>query len=215
MPVAVERGYVTLAEVKSTLSIGSGETYIDDDLSRAINAASQAIDGYCGQRFYHDTVNVTRTLTAADVNRINAPEDVNGIRLPIASVTTLRSDHNGDGIYEIIWDAADYYLRPIDAALDSQPYSHIVRRGAATNTFPTGEGRIQVVGRFGWPNLPAAVVEAARIQTTRLVTRTREAPLGVAGLAFEGGAMRLLAKLDPDVEVLLDLSSLVVRQMVR
>lgn len=206
MPVAVVNAYVSLAELKNTLSIGAGETYADDDLARAANAASRLVDEYCGQRFWRDAADTTRVLTATNADRID-------FRLPpLAALTTLLTDQDGDGTYDRTWAAGEYALRPFNAVADGLPYTHLVRRTAPV-VFPTGEGRVEVVGQFGWPSLPAAVVEAARIQTVRLVTRTREAPLGVMGLAFEGGAMRLLAKLDPDVEVLLN--PFVMRQMVR
>lgn len=207
MPVAADAGtYVSLAEVKATLSIGSGETYADDDLQRAINAASRLVDDYTGQRFWRDALDAARVLTATSADRID-------FRLPpLASLTTLRTDQDGDGTFERTWAGSEYALRPLNAPADGLPYTHLVRRTAPV-VFPTGEGRIEVVGQFGWPSVPAAVVEATRIQTTRLVIRTREAPLGVVASIGEGVGMRLLSRLDADVEVLL--SPYVLRQMVR
>ncbi|MDP8930467.1 MAG: hypothetical protein M3O70_18340 [Actinomycetota bacterium] len=206
MPVVVDRGYVSLAELKATLSISAGETFVDDDLARAINAASRLVEQFTGQRFHRDTADVTRVMTASSTNRID-------FRVPpLASLTTLSSDQDGDGTFERTWSASEFALRPLNAPADGLPYTHLERLTAPV-VFPTGVGRFQVVGQFGWPDVPAEVVEATRIQSARLVTRTREAPLGVAGLAFEGGAMRLLAKLDPDVEVLLN--PYVLKQLVR
>lgn len=197
MPVTVTNPYVTQAEIKATLSIAATETYADDDIARAVNAASRLIDEFCGQRFWRDAADATRVITATSTTRIDLRA------LPLASITSLKSDQNGDGAYEYTWAATDYYLRPLNAAADGLPYTYILRNPSSVNTFPTGEGAFQIVGQFGWPAVPAVVVEACRMQTVRFIKRTREAPLGVAGLAFDGGAVRIMAKLDPDVEVLL------------
>jgi hypothetical protein len=50
--------------------------------------------------------------------------------------------------------------------------------------------------------VPASVKLAALLQATRLFKR-KEAPFGVAGSLELGSELRLLAKLDPDVEMLL------------
>lgn len=49
--------------------------------------------------------------------------------------------------------------------------------------------------------IPAEIKLACLIQASRLVTR-KDAPFGIAGSPDVGSEMRLLAKLDPDVQVL-------------
>lgn len=55
----------------------------------------------------------------------------------------------------------------------------------------------------GFTTVPAAVKLACEIQASRWFKRN-DAPFGVAGSAEMGTELRLLARLDPDVEVLLD-----------
>lgn len=207
MPVSVVHGYVDVHELKATLSL-EGQTYADDDLARAINAASRLIDTYCGQRFWVDTADVTRTFTPTTADQVDFP-------VPLSTLTTFKTDQDGDGVYETTWTSGTHFdLTPTDAPDDSMPWTGAARRRTATNAFPVYiSGGVQVVGKWGWAAVPAQVVEACRIQASRLMVRTREAPLGVAGLSFEGGGTRLMARLDPDVQVLLE--GLDVRQRVR
>jgi hypothetical protein len=62
---------------------------------------------------------------------------------------------------------------------------------------------VEVTGTFGWPSVPDAVVQATVLQAARLAQR-RNAQFGVAPVpGMDGTGMRLLAKLDADVELLL------------
>jgi hypothetical protein len=62
---------------------------------------------------------------------------------------------------------------------------------------------VAVTGQFGWPAVPAQVIEATTILATRLLRRAREAPFGVVGLGIDGAAVRI-SRFDPDVGFLLD-----------
>lgn len=198
MAVSVVNGYVSAAELTATLGL-TGETFASDDIARAINAASRLIDSFCGQRFWVDPSNVTRQFTAAGFDAFD-------FGLPLATLVTFKTDQDQDGTYETTWTVnTDFWLTPDNAAADGVPFSGVLRNGTvATNVFPTWQaGGVQIVGKWGWAAVPDTVVEACIIQSSRLLKRAREAPFGIAGLAFEGGGIRLSARLDPDVEVLL------------
>lgn len=85
---------------------------------------------------------------------------------------------------------------PLNAEADGRPFTSIVLARPTV-------GRIRVTGKFGWPDVPPVVVQAALLQASRLAQR-RNAAFGIATVpGLEGGGMRLLAKLDADVELLL------------
>ncbi|NIL59971.1 phage gp6-like head-tail connector protein, partial [Salinispora arenicola] len=63
-------------------------------------------------------------------------------------------------------------------------------------------GELTITAPWGWPAIPTAVVLATQLQASRLLTR-RDSPYGVAGSPQDGSEMRLLARVDPDVEVVL------------
>lgn len=60
---------------------------------------------------------------------------------------------------------------------------------------------VKIVGTRGWPAVPRPIEMSCIIQSGRIFNR-RNTPFGIAG-APEVGQMRLLARLDPDVEQML------------
>jgi hypothetical protein len=62
---------------------------------------------------------------------------------------------------------------------------------------------LAVTAKWGYAAaIPKSVIEANLLQASRLFSR-RQSPYGVAGSPDLGGELRLLAKVDPDVAVLL------------
>lgn len=188
--------YCTIEQLKSAL--GLTDTAYDVELDGACQAAARAIDESCGRRFYRTTE--TRYYSARgrawDWYRLDVDD--------LVSVTTLKTDSTGAGVYDATWAVTDYALLPRNAATDGRPYTSIETMALGSYTFPiTYPYAVEVAGVFGWPAVPPQVRLAAQLQAARWFKRARDAPFGVAGLQFEGGGIRLMAKLDPDVEVLL------------
>lgn len=185
--------YVDTDELKATLDL-TGTTYADADVTRAIEAASRAVETLTGRlRFYlpADSNDETRYYTAERALMLSIDDAV--------AVTSVKTDSDFDGVYETVWTlGTDYRLGPSNAANDSRPYEEIrvLTRPAhdihgtvvgqlsrSTFNLPLGvfEG-VQVVGRFGWTACPSQVASAAFIIAEKLVRRMREAPFGVLAL---------------------------------
>lgn len=189
--MAVTNGYLTVSEARSLLGIGDNAD--DMHLELAIEAACRAIDDFCGRRFYNDSE--TRYYTPSDSSRLRVDD--------LVSVTTLKTDAGGDGTYETTWTTSDYRLGPDNASTDGRPYTEVRRAPSGSYTFPLVDRGVEIVGTFGWPSAPPkAVKQAAAMQAARLFKRSTEAPFGVAAVGLDGTAMRLMAKLDADVEML-------------
>lgn len=89
----------------------------------------------------------------------------------------------------------------VDSAVDSDGNDlEFVVDGNHTLVFDEDPGEVLVTADFGYDAVPESVKLACLLQASRLVMR-RDSPLGVAG--SPGSEMRLLARLDPDVETLL------------
>lgn len=90
---------------------------------------------------------------------------------------------------------------PFNAAADGLPYEKLV---FAQGTFlPLGDGQLKVNAKWGYVTaIPQGLKEVALLQAARFFKR-KDAPFGVAGADAMGNAMRLQARLDPDVEALL------------
>lgn len=188
--------YVQLATLKATLNL-SGQTFADADIQAAIDAASRAIDSQTGRRFYAD----------ADANQSRMFWPLNPGFCSIDDLVTFTSlSYQGDA-----WTlGTDFYFEPINAAADGRPYTGI-RTIARPFIYTLAErasgwagfdGRITVVGQWGWAAVPAEIVEATTILASRLLRRAREAPFAVVGMGIDGEAVRL-GKLDPDVAMLI------------
>lgn len=188
----IVNGYTTLADVRARIGREADNVAKDSALNQAINAASRWIDRYCGRRFYRATE--TRYFTAewGDILYVD----------DLASVTTLKTDEDGDRTYERTWAATDYDLEPFNAVADGQPYTAIRVTPNGRYGFPTTRKGVEIAGSFGYASTaPDAVVEACLILATRFWKR-RETPFGISG-SPETGVVEIISRVDPDVETLL------------
>lgn len=194
--LATDNLYVTRAQLKATLSLGDA-TFADDDIDAALAAASRAIDRACGRWFYQ---------AAADTSRYYHPDDPCLLDIDdIYTVTSIKTDPTGDGTFPYEWTLhTDYDLEPLNAAADGWQFTRIRRRSTGSYYLPTFVPRsVEVTGRFGWSAVPSGIVQATGILAKRLLTRSREAPLGVVAVGMDGNAVRI-AKTDPDVAALIE-----------
>jgi hypothetical protein len=190
--------YIALSELKTFLGYsGSGQ---DDNLNMAIDAASRAIDSYCG-RFFHQTSLQTRYYDCefpdfADVDDISTTTGL--------VVKSLQADGTVDTTYTL---NTDYYLYPLNAANETpaMPFNKIVM--AISNSgelLPTGHRKsLSVYAKFGFSAVPEAVKQAAAIQSSRYWQR-RHSTMGFSGNPETAEApVIFLSELDPDVQNLI------------
>lgn len=190
--------YATLAELKAQLRIG--DTADDAALAVVITAASRAIDHECNRQFGSASATTYYTYEDVLIERRRA--------VPIDDLTstmglTVTLDTTGLGSYtQVMVNGTDFDLYPWNAALNGVPYTHLVLRPRAVWFWPYWTKGVQVAATFGWSAIPAVVHQACLIQAARLFVR-RDSAYGVAGDPTMGSQVRLLARLDPDVALLL------------
>jgi hypothetical protein len=194
--VAITDGYATLSDVKAALRITDN---VDDSLLEiSIEAASREIDGWC-----------ERVFTSSTATRIYRPTDVFSVDVDdLQSITTLKTDSDGDGVFDVTWETTDYQLNPLNGIAGgiSTPYTQV--RAIGEYLFPIYEPRnvnaneasIQINGVWGWASIPTAVKQACIILSMRQFKRY-DSPTGVMGFG-DLGVMRV-GRVDPDVEKLL------------
>lgn len=191
--------YITSTEMKNTLEI-SGETYADDDITNAIEAASRVIDAYKGTRFFPSAE--TRTYTASD---LGVCDSLSIYDLNNSAGSTVSFDMDGDGVYELaLVRNTDYFLEPQNAELTNKPWNSISLRYQGGRQWPGWKYGVQVVGSFGWATAPGQVTEACSILANRYLKRTRETPYGIVTVGTDALSMARLGKIDPDVAFMLD-----------
>jgi hypothetical protein len=186
--VTIVNGYCTLAEIKSALRIAPSDTQDDALLERAIEGASRRIDGYCNRFFY--SKNATASFPARFERYLLVPD--------LASSTlTLRTDDDGDGVFETTWANTDYVLEPTDNSVSGVPFRKIV--ATKDKTFPVlyepARSSVQIQGTYGWSAVPHDIREACVLLSMRGFARYNSA-LGVVGFADMAIQVRAV---DPDV----------------
>lgn len=189
-PLTSNSLYCTVEELKSRLGIG--DTTDDFELTIAVDGACRAIDEICGRYFWRGTD--TRTYE---------PESLYEQQLDdIVSVTTLKVDFDGDGVYEQTWAQGTDFALTVSpgqhnpAAKGEQwPYTGIQVINTA-HFIPfvwllSHRDRIQVSGVFGWPAVPKNIKTASLLAASQIF-RIKDAPFGIAGFG-EMGVVRVQA----------------------
>jgi len=194
--MAISDGYATLADVKAALRIT--DTVDDSLLEISIEAASREIDGFC-----------ERVFTQSTATRIYRPTDAFTVDVDdLQTVTTLKTDTDGDGVFDTTWGTADYQLNPLNGIAGGITTPYTTLKAVGSYLFPIYEPRnvnsqeasVQIAGVWGWPSIPTAVKQACIILSMRQFKRY-DSPTGVMGFG-DLGVMRV-GRVDPDVEKLL------------
>lgn len=183
--MAITNGYCSLSELKARLGIT--DTNDDTVLEAVIEAASRAIDGETGRVFYATTE--TRYFTAEDGELLFVDD--------LLSVTSLKTDLDGDRVYETTWSATDYDLEPYNRT----PKTRIQMAPYGTRYFPSVRRGVEITGSWGYSaTAPDAINEACLLMAARLFKR-KGAPFGVLMNPDLGTAR--IPQIDPDVKLLI------------
>lgn len=161
---------------------------------RALNAASRAIDQFCGRRFWKDAEPVARRYRPRDEEWVLVDDISTAAGLVIAIGT--------DGTYTTTLAATDYELGPVNAEVDGKPWWSI---SSPTGAFPVSKTRatLLVTARGGWPGVhPDGVEEACLLKAAKLFGR-KDSRDGVRGFS-DFGPVRISRYEDPDVVDLLE-----------
>jgi hypothetical protein len=170
--MTIINGYATAAELKTRLGIT--DTSSDTVIEAVIEATSRAIDAAVCRRIY--AASETRYYTTHDDSYVWVDD--------LVSVTTLKTDHDGDRVYEYTWSTTDYDLLPVNASVIGWPHNQIAVAPGGLRVFPVGASNpkaIQVVGSFGFASTtPDEVNEACLIAGAQIFLR-KDSPYGVTG----------------------------------
>ena len=187
--------YASLAQFKA--AVGITDSTDDAALQNVLDATDTLIDLHCDRKTGFGTATETRYYTAEDYQYVLTDD--------LVSVTTLQTDDDANGTYETTWTAnTDFMLAPANAALDGFPYTEIDTSVSWPRNFPKDVYRgVKVIGVFGFPSVPAAVVQAEIIQAGA-VWSSRTSPFGVIGSADLGGILRQTRALHPEAALILE-----------
>jgi len=190
--------YGTLASLKARLGID--DTTDDAILAAVLEAVSRWVDMECGRHFYKSAAGV-RYYTAEFPDLLFVDD--------LTAVTTLKTDEDGDRVYERTWAATDYDLLPFNAQQQSQPqpFTRIEVTPNGLYSFPIGLAKaVQLTADLGYVTgastaAPGPILEATLLQSERIFKR-KDAIFGVVGSA-ELGQLMVIPRIDPDVKLML------------
>lgn len=136
MPV-VSR-YFTLTAFKNRRGLTSTDATRDAYLKEHLEEASRQIDAMTIRWFY--PLVDTREFTADSGGRCRVTD--------LLSVTSLKTDSDGDRTYEDTWSATDYDLMPYNYT----PYQWIETTPQGLYVFPLSRKGVQIAGVWGYAN---------------------------------------------------------------
>lgn len=186
--------HASLAELKAALRISDATD--DTLLTLALDAATELVNAHCGRTFTASVVASTRLFNPSG-RRVEVDD--------IYNTAGLIVNYGGTAIVAIVENVSPgYQLLPLNAPGLGEPYTAIdLGSTAAFGAFWYGQFKIRVTALWGYSaEIPKSVKQATVLQASRIFSR-RQSPYGVAGSPEMGAELRLLAKVDPDVAVML------------
>lgn len=132
--------YATLTELKNILGVSS--TTDDTVMRKILEAASRAIESYCNRRFY--VTSETKYFNGAVT--LWVPD--------LLSITTLKTDEDGDGTFENTFATTDYILYGggLEDSLNLFPRTRIeISHDSNYGSFANGTKKgVEIVGTWGY-----------------------------------------------------------------
>ena len=146
---------------------------------RILGTASREIDTFTSRQFGVDNEATTRFYPMFD------------------GVVSIDDTFAPPATVSVEGEAVAVTPHPLNAKVNGRPFTTL-----KADTSSPSMVTATVTAIFGWPEVPDTIVQATLQQALRLLKR-REAPFGIAGSPDFGSEMRLLDKIDADVEVML------------
>lgn len=181
--------YIDASDLKAYLKIS--DTDDDAQIGFAVTAASRAIDKACNRQFGQ--------VASAEQRRYSAIADNQRGRY-VVQVDDI-GDATGFAVQFNSVAVTTFELEPFNALLKGRVYTRATFDPRDV-TFKGDVGEVYVSALWGWADIPDTVKQAALLQASRIFNR-RTSPYGIAGSPQEGSELRLLARVDPDVAVIL------------
>jgi hypothetical protein len=189
--VAWAPDYITLTEFRDFMEVPEDNTDDDVELALDITAASRAVDLETNRQFGSSTGSEARTYPAewrSDKGRwVVVTDDL--------MVTPTAVTAGGTAV-------TGWRLAPVNALAKGRPYERLefATDSGVVPAWPDYEV-VVTANPWGWSAVPPTIKLATRMQASRFAAR-RGSPYGVAGSPDLGNEIRLLARLDADVAVM-------------
>lgn len=188
--------YITVAELKNFTTIPSDDTVDDTELAGVIAAASRAIDDATNRQFGVVSVAEERVYSAVyDRESLRWLVEMDDLMTTTSLSAQISINGSNDGAID------GYVLMPRNAASKSRPWTIMAITSESSRIPASRPFEVAITGLWGWTSVPETIKTATKLQASRFFVR-RQSPYGIAGSPESSTEMRLLDKLDPDVELM-------------
>jgi hypothetical protein len=180
--------YATEDDLASYVGIDDTDDHVE--LALANESAARAIDQATNRQFGKLDAAAERIYSVRyDYERGVYVADVDDFQTTSGLVVTV----DGDAV-------TTFTKEPVNAASMGRPWTRLVFT-SESEVSVCGGSEVGATVAWGWTSVPDTIHNASLLQGARFFKR-RLAPFGVAGSPDMGSELRLLAKVDPDVEVM-------------
>ena len=156
--MAITNGYASLEEIKRWVDTTSVDAPDDAVLENIITSVSRYIDRGTWRRFYASTETRYYTAVRGDMLVVDDLLDITGV------TGWIKTDSDGDRTYEDTWATTDYDLLPLNASLDSEPYTLIEITPNGDYRFPIINKGVEIKASFGFSaTTPPEIREACKM----------------------------------------------------
>jgi len=192
--------YCTSGDIKGRMGVQwTSGTALDAVLDDLIASASRLIDNELGWPHCYfaaaDLADQTRRFDTEAGTEMWIPRCL--------TITTLWLDTTGNGAVDTQWfRGTDFEVWPY-GVYGTDWFNKIIVKEGASRSFPTGQRRLEIVGRFGgYSTPPQKIKEACIITVARWVKRAQQMYQDT-GAIVELGQLTYTKALDPDVQEIL------------
>jgi len=196
--MTITNGYITLKELKGHLASSGLPTEFtpeeEKQMEIAIEACCRFVDDHHDTNFYGETGTKYYTSSQPDLLWID----------DLVSLTTLKTDEDGDGVYENNWTSSDYWLEPRNAQVftEPRPYRQIRINPNGDYSFPTAiRYGVEIAGDWGYSSSAPKVIKEAVLLMSNRIYRRKDAIFGVSGTAGLGVTV-VKAKIQEDSDII-------------
>lgn len=179
--------YAVIEDVKEYIKIPNDNGQFDSLLDHASASATREINRQCNRQFNKATEASVRVFepTARTWSYVDDFHTTAGL--------VVKTDADGDGVFETTIPASDYELRPLNGIVDGDtgwPYNKIVLLADRFPACTRRAGVLQVTAQWGWEAVPEPVRSAFLIMVAETF-QLKDAPFGVAGSDQFGNVFRV------------------------
>ncbi len=192
--------YATIAELRDRL--GQSKTVNDDVLSRLVDSASQQVNQFTGRDFTKvaDDATDEQRLFRCEYTNVAYIDDCLTDGAPV-----VERRLSSTSAWETLTEDTDFIFEPINGRREGRAWpTDRITLITQAHWFPinTAWPSLRVAAKWGWPEVPAEVVEATLLQAAKMHDRIK-APAGTLGVDGFGAVVRVMQGLDRDARTLL------------